>query len=103
MPMAGRPAEDIRPFLCPVTRHRGSCVLPGVVARPSTNGAEAIGSAVVLRGTFSNATLAAARTCHPGRLVTLDGDVLVVWPLDTGADHATPGSDRATSRRTEES
>jgi hypothetical protein len=103
MPMAGQPTEGIRPFLCPVTRHRGSCVLPSVVARPSTNGADAIGSAVVPHGTFSNATLAAARTCHPGRLVTLDEDVLVVWPLGTRADHATPGSDRATSRHTEES
>ncbi|WP_126898053.1 hypothetical protein [Streptomyces sp. WAC 01325] len=60
--------------------HRGLCVLADVIALPSTESVAAIGSAVVLHGTFTDETFAAVRACHPGRLVTLDVDVLVVWP-----------------------
>ncbi|MFC5220045.1 hypothetical protein [Streptomyces coerulescens] len=80
--MIGQPGRDAWSFVCPVQPHRGLCVLADVVALPSTESFEAIGSAVVLHGTFTDETCAAVRACHPGRLVTLDVDVLVVWPSD---------------------
>lgn len=80
--MTSNPPRDASLFECPVQPHRGPCVLTDVIALPSTESAEAIGSAVVLHGTFTDETFAAVRACHPGRLVTLDVDVLVVWPSE---------------------
>ncbi|MFJ9752319.1 hypothetical protein [Streptomyces chartreusis] len=80
--MTINPPRDASLFECPVQPHRGLCVLTDVIALPSTESAEAIGSAVVLHGTFTSEAFAAVRACHPSRLVTLDVDVLVVWPSE---------------------
>ncbi|MGW6954242.1 hypothetical protein [Streptomyces sp. PAN_FS17] len=83
--MISQPAWGVSSFVCPVQSHRGLCVLTNVIALPSTESVEAIGSAVVLHGAFTDETFAAVRACHPGRLVTLDVDVLVVWPSEQDA------------------
>ncbi len=83
--MISQPARGVSPFVCPVQSHRGLCVLAKVIALPSTDSVEAIGSAVVLHGAFTDETFADVRACHPGRLVTLDVDVLVVWPSEQDA------------------
>ncbi|MFJ2007849.1 hypothetical protein [Streptomyces chartreusis] len=91
--MTGNSPRDASSFECPVHPHRGLCVLPDVMALPSTDSAESIGSAVVLHGTFTDETFEAVRACHPGRLVTLDVDVLVVWPSDQDGCHR-PSAER---------
>ncbi|WP_043687605.1 hypothetical protein [Streptomyces xylophagus] len=51
-----------------------------VAAQPTTKSAEALETAVVVQGTFSEKELHDVRTSHPGRYVTLDDNVLVLWP-----------------------
>lgn len=83
--MAKHERPAIAAFACPVESHRGTCVLLDVISQPFTHRADAIGSAVVLHGAFSATTLADIRACHPRRLVTVDDDVLVIWPTDRTA------------------
>jgi hypothetical protein len=83
--MAKRERRATAAFACRVESHRGTCVLLDVISQPFTHRAEAIGSAVVLHGVFSATTLADIRACHPRRLVTVDDDVLVIWPADRTA------------------
>ncbi|MFJ8142690.1 hypothetical protein [Streptomyces sp. NPDC096013] len=51
-----------------------------VVAKPTTKSATTINSAVVVHGAISDEDFTEVRTSHPGRHVTLDDNVLVLWP-----------------------
>ncbi|MGW3312048.1 hypothetical protein ACWDG9_36315 [Streptomyces sp. NPDC001073] len=51
-----------------------------VVAKSTTRSATAIDTAVVVHGAISEEDFAEVRTSHPGRRVTLDDNVLVLWP-----------------------
>jgi hypothetical protein len=55
-------------------------VLEIVAAQSTTSRAKALKTAVVVHGMFSEKELHDVRTSHPGRYVTLDDDVLVLWP-----------------------
>lgn len=67
-------------FTCPVPAHSGPCPLQKVAASDAADSVEAIGSAVVVHGHISIETFTDIRHSHAGRHVTLDGDVLVIWP-----------------------
>ncbi|WP_331732546.1 hypothetical protein [Streptomyces sp. NBC_00989] len=67
-------------FTCPAPTHQGLCGLEIVAARSTTSRAKALKTAVVVHGKFSEKELHDVRTSHPGRYVTLDDDVLVLWP-----------------------
>ena len=82
MPPQNRPQREGVAFACPVSTHRGTCALQDVAARMSSGSVEAVGTAVVVHGTVSERDLANVRDSHPERHVTLDGDVLVLWPGD---------------------
>lgn len=55
-------------------------MLETVAAQSITSSAEAFNMAVVVHRTFSEKELTDVRTSHPRRYVTLDDNVLVLWP-----------------------
>ena len=79
MPPSRRPRPSVA-FTCPAPTHQGRCMLEVLVARPTTSGATTINTAAVVHGAISEKELADVRTSHPGRHITVDGDVLVLWP-----------------------
>jgi hypothetical protein len=80
MPRSSQQQHEKPRFACPVPVHQGVCALQEVAAHPWADSVEAIGSAVVVHGEITEQTVTSIRDSHPGRHVTLDGDVLVLWP-----------------------
>ncbi|MEW1648385.1 hypothetical protein [Streptomyces sp. NPDC091219] len=79
MTRSDRP-EATAAFTCPASTHDGRCMLEIVVARSTTKSAAAINTAVVVHGAISEKDFTDVRTSHPGRHITLDDNVLVLWP-----------------------
>ncbi|MET7685201.1 hypothetical protein [Streptomyces sp. NPDC005423] len=67
-------------FTCPASTHKGRCTLETVAAKSTTKSATVINTAVVVHGAISEKDFTDVRTSHPGRHITLDDNVLVLWP-----------------------
>ncbi|MGY3341064.1 hypothetical protein ACVW0K_007257 [Streptomyces filamentosus] len=80
-------------FHCPVPEHPAACILEALSLREAV-WCEAIDTSVVVHTKHGEEILQvflpAVRADHPTRHVTLDDDVLVIWPAPL--DHSTPAA-----------
>ncbi|NML53680.1 hypothetical protein HHL19_26140 [Streptomyces sp. R302] len=74
-------------FRCPVPEHPAACILEALAVREAVL-CEAIGTSVVVHTEHGEEILEVflpmIRAGHPTRHVTLDDNVLVVWPETQG-------------------